>query len=116
VPTFDMVDAVIGVANTHGPDVDKFAKFGLTPGEAMKVGAPLVAEYHASFECRLADGRMIDRHSLFIFEVVSRAWPSRSLVEKPLPRRREDAKEQRFAVNAVSICPERLRQRRAPNR
>jgi flavin reductase (DIM6/NTAB) family NADH-FMN oxidoreductase RutF len=65
-----MVDAVIGVGNAHGPDVDKFAKFGLTPGEPMKVGAPLVAECHASFECRLADGRMIDRRSLFIFEVV----------------------------------------------
>jgi len=70
VPTFDMVDAVIGVGNSHAPDVDKFAKFGLTPLEATKVGAPLIAECHASFECKLADGRMIDRHSLFIFEVV----------------------------------------------
>jgi flavin reductase (DIM6/NTAB) family NADH-FMN oxidoreductase RutF len=70
VPTFDLVDAVIAVGNTHGPRVDKFAAFGLTPVEATKVGAPLIAECYASFECRLADASLIDRHGLFVFEVV----------------------------------------------
>jgi flavin reductase (DIM6/NTAB) family NADH-FMN oxidoreductase RutF len=70
VPTFDMVDAVIGVGNSHGPGVDKFEKFGLTPVDASKVSAPLIAECYASFECKLVDGRMINRYSLFVFEVV----------------------------------------------
>ncbi len=70
VPTFDTVDAVIGVGNTHGPGVDKFEQFGLTPVDASKVRAPLIAECYASFECKLVDGRMINRYSLFVFEVV----------------------------------------------
>jgi flavin reductase (DIM6/NTAB) family NADH-FMN oxidoreductase RutF len=70
VPTVDLVDAVIGVGNSHGPGVDKFATFGLTPVEASKVQAPLIAECYAGFECKLADARLIERYSLFVFEVV----------------------------------------------
>src|SRR3954468_17887356 len=40
LPTFDMVDAVIGIGNSHGPGVDKFEKFKLTPVAASKVDAP----------------------------------------------------------------------------
>ena len=70
VPTFDLVNAVIGVGNSHGPGVDKFEQFGLTAVEASKVDAPLIAECHASFECRLVDTSLINRYSLFVFEVV----------------------------------------------
>ena len=52
------------------PDPDKFDEFGLTPVEAKKVGAPLIAECPASFECKLVDGSLIRRYSLFVFEVV----------------------------------------------
>lgn len=70
VPTFDLVDAVIGVGNTHRSKADKFEQFGLTPVEATKVDAPLIAECYASFECKLADASLIRRYSLFVFEVV----------------------------------------------
>jgi flavin reductase (DIM6/NTAB) family NADH-FMN oxidoreductase RutF len=70
-PTFDFIDAVIGVWNTNGPDVDKFEEFGLTPAKAKKVGAPLIAECYANFECRLIDDSQADRYSLFIFECVN---------------------------------------------
>lgn len=70
VPTFDLVDAVIGVGNCHGPEGDKFDKFGLTAVAGTQVDAPLVAECYASFECRLADTRLINKYSLFVFEVV----------------------------------------------
>ena len=70
VPTFDMIDAVIGVGNTHGPKTDKYEKFGLTPVKATQVGAPLIAECFASFECKLIDTSLIKKYSLFIFEVV----------------------------------------------
>jgi flavin reductase (DIM6/NTAB) family NADH-FMN oxidoreductase RutF len=70
LPTFDLVDAVIGVGNTHKSKRDKFAQFGLTPVEASKVDAPLIAECYASFECKLVDTSLINRYSLFIFEVV----------------------------------------------
>jgi flavin reductase (DIM6/NTAB) family NADH-FMN oxidoreductase RutF len=65
-----MVDAVIGVGNTHGPDPDKFARFGLTPVDATKVKAPMIGECFANFECTLVDTSLINRYSLFVFEVV----------------------------------------------
>jgi flavin reductase (DIM6/NTAB) family NADH-FMN oxidoreductase RutF len=70
VPTFDMVETVIAVGNCHGPDPDKFEEFGLTPVAASKVAAPLIAECYASFECELVDTSLINKYSLFIFEVV----------------------------------------------
>ena len=70
LPTFDMIDAVIGVGNTHGPEGDKFERFGLTPVEAAEVAAPMIAECYANFECRLVDASLIKRYSLFVFEVV----------------------------------------------
>ena len=70
VPTVDLIDAVIGVGNSHGPGIDKFAAFGLTPVGASKVGAPLIAECYASFECRLVDTSLIRRYSFFVFEVI----------------------------------------------
>lgn len=70
VPTFDLVEAVIGIGNSHGPDVDKFEEFGLTAVVATKVGAPLIAECYANFECKLIDTSLIKRYSLFVFEVV----------------------------------------------
>ena len=70
IPTFDLVDAVIGIGNAHGGKGDKFEEFGLTPVRASKVAAPLIAECYANLECRLVDGSRIDRYGLFIFEVV----------------------------------------------
>jgi flavin reductase (DIM6/NTAB) family NADH-FMN oxidoreductase RutF len=70
IPTFDLVDKVIGVGNAHGGKGDKFEEFGLTPVKASKVDAPLIAECYANFECKLVDGSRINRYSLFIFEVV----------------------------------------------
>ena len=70
IPTFDLIDTVIGVGNVHGSKSDKFEEFGLTPVRASKVDAPLIAECYANFECKLVDGSRINRYSLFIFEVV----------------------------------------------
>jgi flavin reductase (DIM6/NTAB) family NADH-FMN oxidoreductase RutF len=70
VPTYDLIDAVIGIGNTHGPEPDKFEKFGLTPVPASKVKAPLIAECYANFECKLIDASLINKYSLFVFEVV----------------------------------------------
>ena len=70
VPTFDLLDKVIGIGNSTGADTDKFARFGLTRVEAARVDAPLVGECYANFECRLADASQIRRYSLFIWDVV----------------------------------------------
>ena len=70
LPTYDLVDAVIGVGNSHAPGIDKFAEFGLTPLPATRVQAPLIAECYANFECELVDTSLINRYGLFVFEVV----------------------------------------------
>ena len=70
LPTTRLTDTVVRIGNTTGREIDKFKEFGLTPGKAGKVGAPLVRECHASFECRLHDGSLVDKYNFFIFEVV----------------------------------------------
>lgn len=70
VPTTKLTDTVVRIGNCTGAAVDKFEAFGLTPGRATHVGAPLIEECHANFECRLHDARMISKYNFFLFEVV----------------------------------------------
>jgi flavin reductase (DIM6/NTAB) family NADH-FMN oxidoreductase RutF len=60
VPTTDLVNEVIGIGDCSGAQVDKFKAFGLTPGPATKVSAPLIKECYANFGCRLADGSLFE--------------------------------------------------------
>jgi flavin reductase (DIM6/NTAB) family NADH-FMN oxidoreductase RutF len=70
LPTTALTDIVVDIGNTTGSEMDKFAHFGLTAQSAERVKAPLIAECHANFECRLADDVLIDKYNFFIFEVV----------------------------------------------
>ena len=77
IPTVDLAQKVVGIGNSSGRDIDKFAEFALTAVPATKVGAPLIAECHANFECRLADASLINKYSLFVWEVVKAHVASR---------------------------------------
>jgi len=70
VPTVDLATTVVRIGNTSGAEVDKFERFGLTAVRGREVKAPLIDECHANFECRLVDSSLINRYSLFVFEVV----------------------------------------------
>jgi flavin reductase (DIM6/NTAB) family NADH-FMN oxidoreductase RutF len=70
IPTVDLAAKVVGIGNTSGRDIDKFAHFKLTAQKGAKVKAPLIAECHANFECKLVDTSLIRKYSLFVFEVV----------------------------------------------
>ena len=70
VPTTALTNKVVGIGNCSGAAVDKFKKFRLTAEPASKVGAPLIRECHANFECKLKDDRLVDEYNFFIFEVV----------------------------------------------
>lgn len=70
LPTTALTDTVVGIGNCSGASIDKFEKFELTAEPARAVKAPLIAECHANFECRLKDDSLIDRYNFFIFEVV----------------------------------------------
>jgi flavin reductase (DIM6/NTAB) family NADH-FMN oxidoreductase RutF len=71
LPTTALIDTVVGIGNTKGDEIDKFAHFGLTAEKAAKVSAPLIGECHASFECRIADDALVKKYNFFIFEVVA---------------------------------------------
>lgn len=70
LPTTALTDIVVGIGNTKGHEIDKFAHFGLTAERATKVAAPLIGECHANFECRIHDDTLVERYNFFIFEVV----------------------------------------------
>lgn len=70
IPEVHLVDQIIGIGNTSGSDTDKFGKFGLTPVTAELVGAPLIKECYANYECRLKDDHLVQSYNFFIFEVV----------------------------------------------
>jgi flavin reductase (DIM6/NTAB) family NADH-FMN oxidoreductase RutF len=70
LPTTALTDTVVRIGNSSGAEIDKFAAFGLTAETASKVAAPLIAECHANFECRLHDDALVDRYNFFVFEVV----------------------------------------------
>jgi flavin reductase (DIM6/NTAB) family NADH-FMN oxidoreductase RutF len=67
------VEPAVEIGNCSGRDVEKFQRFGLTPMPAQRVTAPLVAECFANLECIMADTRLVNKHNLFVLEVV-KAW------------------------------------------
>jgi flavin reductase (DIM6/NTAB) family NADH-FMN oxidoreductase RutF len=73
IPTVDLARKVVDIGNCSGETIDKFAKFKLTPLPASEVEAPLIAECVANIECRVADGALANKYSLFILEAV-RIW------------------------------------------
>lgn len=75
VPTVDIATKVVGIGNCSGREVNKFEKFKLTPETGAKVKAPLIKECYANFECQLYDSKMVNKYSLFVFEVVKAHVP-----------------------------------------
>lgn len=73
IPTVELAKQVVGCGNTTGRKIDKFKKFSLTPIQASRVKAPLIAECFANLECKLIDTKMINKYNLFILEVM-KAW------------------------------------------
>lgn len=73
IPARKLAKQVVEVGNSSGRDVDKFAKFGLSPRPAARVAPPLIAECFANLECRVADVRLVDRYNMFILQVC-KAW------------------------------------------
>ena len=70
LPATVLTHQVFWIGNTSRRQINRFAAFGLTAAEAHHVGAPLIRECHASFECRLYDDVLVDKYNFYIFEVV----------------------------------------------
>ena len=78
IPTVELAEKVVACGNASGRRVDKFKALGLTPVAAARVKAPLIAECHASLECKVIDAKLVAKYNFFVLEVVQ-AWidPSR---------------------------------------
>lgn len=99
IPTVELAAQVVGVGNSSGRRIDKFAAFGLTPRPARHVEPPLIDECYANLECRVTDARMADRYNFFILEVL-KAWidPARKN-----PRTLHHLGKGRFVVDGRTI-------------
>lgn len=80
VPGADLLNTAVGIGTCSGAQTDKFAKFGLTPIEGRKVGAPLITEGLANIECVVTD--IIPRHNIVILNGVA-AHVDSSREERP---------------------------------
>ena len=99
IPTVELAAKVVGVGNSSGRRVDKFAAFGLTPRPARHVEPPLIDECYANLECRVTDARMANRYNFFVLEVL-KAWidPARKN-----PRTLHHLGKGRFVVDGRTI-------------
>ena len=70
IPTEDLAPKVVDIGNSSGRDVDKFQKFKLSAVPSARVGAPIIGECYANFECKLVDSSLIGKYGLFVLEVV----------------------------------------------
>jgi flavin reductase (DIM6/NTAB) family NADH-FMN oxidoreductase RutF len=73
IPTVELAEKVVACGNSTGTRIDKFGAFGLTQVPASFVEPPLIDECYANLECRVVDGRMINKYNLFVLEVL-KAW------------------------------------------
>ena len=70
IPARRLAAKVVKVGNSSGRDIDKFEALGLSKLPAARVAPPLIAECFANLECKVTDGRLINRYNLFILEVL----------------------------------------------
>lgn len=106
IATAELAKQVVGCGNTSGRDIDKFVKFGLTPRVAELVKAPLIDECYANLECKVVDGKMVEKYNFFILEVV-KAWIDSSISQ---PRTIHHQGRGRFMVAGEIIrIPSRMK-------
>ncbi len=73
IPARKLATTVVQVGNSSGRAIDKFAAFGLTKIQAVRVSPPLIAECFANLECKVTDTRFVNKYNLFILDVL-KAW------------------------------------------
>jgi len=69
IPAVDLLDEVVGIGTCSGTDIDKFAKFNLTPAPARLVRPPLIKECIANIECKVID--IVEKYNIVVLEGVA---------------------------------------------
>ena len=99
IPSADMAEKAVAIGNCSGRDTDKFAEIGLTALPAEEVSAPLIGECFANLECRVVDRDFVERHNLFVLDVV-KAWHDTS---RPAPKTLHHRGYGTFAIDGEEI-------------
>ena len=68
IPTAELAKKTVQIGSCSGAEVDKFAKFKLTPLKAASVKAPLIEECYVNIECKIVDH--IKKHNIFVLDAV----------------------------------------------
>ena len=71
VPSVDQIQATDLCGVISGRDEDKFARTGLTPGEASTVEAPIIVECPLNLECKVQRVIELGSHTMFLAEVTA---------------------------------------------
>ena len=66
IPSFDMIEKVVGIGVIHGSECDKYDRFGLGKAKAAKVKAPIITDCLAAVECKLED--YLEHHGLLVLK------------------------------------------------
>jgi flavin reductase (DIM6/NTAB) family NADH-FMN oxidoreductase RutF len=69
IPTVDLLDKVVGIGTCSGGNIDKFARFNLTPVRASRVKPPLIKECLANIECKVLD--IVKKYNIVVLEGVA---------------------------------------------
>jgi flavin reductase (DIM6/NTAB) family NADH-FMN oxidoreductase RutF len=69
LPSVRQISATDYCGVVSGRDVDKFAKTGLTPGEARTVRAPIIMECPVNIECAVRQKIELGSHVMFLAEI-----------------------------------------------
>ena len=79
IPTFDMIEKVVGIGTVHGSECDKFKRFSLRRAKAAKIKAPLITDCIAAIECKLED--YIEPHGILVFRGIQ-LWENQGKKER----------------------------------
>jgi flavin reductase (DIM6/NTAB) family NADH-FMN oxidoreductase RutF len=71
VPAADQARITDWCGVVSGREVDKFGAAGLTPGPALKLSCPIVAECPINIECRVRSCLALGSHHLFLAQVAA---------------------------------------------
>ena len=71
IPTLDLLEKVVICGTSHGRDLDKLEKAGLTALPSSKLKCPLIGECVGHIECKVVDTITSGDHSIFVGEVVA---------------------------------------------
>jgi flavin reductase (DIM6/NTAB) family NADH-FMN oxidoreductase RutF len=71
VTSTDQVELAKQLGYTHGKDVDKFEKFGISTEKSTKITAPLIQGSYANIECKVINSFSAINYTVFLAEVVA---------------------------------------------